>query len=245
MFTVYVNWQIRQEGIRQPGRLLDFVPEMTRPCELCIFDLDGTLIDSAPDIADALNQALSERGLPAHSTARVTRMIGEGVDVLVERALGRPRHPEHAVVVAAFRRLYAAEPAAKTRPYAGLPELLQRARAAGLTLAIATNKPNDITKQILIALRLLPLFSVVIGAEPGLPRKPDPAAVRRILELLAVRPERTLYIGDSLVDLATAHNAGVPAALVTWGYTDPAVLALAAPEALCDSPDALAERLGL
>src|SRR5262245_33774517 len=211
--------------------------KMTRRFQLAIFDLDGTLIDSAPDIADSLNQALAERGLPSYSTAAVTRMIGEGVDVLVERALGHAAHPEHSAVVAAFRESYGARPAAKTRPYAGLPELLHRARTAGIVLAIATNKPNEITKPILIALKLLPLFSVVIGAEPGLPRKPDPTVVRRILELTRVGPGGTLYVGDSLVDLATAQNAGVPAALVTWGYTDAAVLAQAAPEALCDSPE--------
>src|SRR5438309_1262840 len=157
--------------------LLDSSRVMPVPFDLAIFDLDGTLIDSAGDIADALNAALGERGLPAHPLAAVRRMIGEGVEVLVERALGRAGHAEQATVVAAFRRLYAGNPAVRTRPYPGMVELLERARAAGITLAIATNKPNDLTKRILVALRLLPLFSVVVGAEPGLPRKPDPTAV--------------------------------------------------------------------
>src|SRR5207237_788840 len=115
----------------------------------------------------------------------------------------------------------------------------------GITLAIATNKRTDFTKQVLVALSLLPLFSIVMGEEPGLPRKPDPAIVRRILDLTEIPAGRTLYVGDSLVDLATARNAGVPVALVTWGYADRDALSAARPDHLIDSPIALGALLGI
>ncbi len=213
--------------------------------DLAIFDLDGTLIDSAGDIADCLNLALCEVGRPPLLREQVVAMIGRGIDVLVERALGGPGHPEQARVAAAFRRHYADHPVGKTRLYPGLAELIERARAAGIVFAVATNKRTDITKQILVALGLLPLLTVVIGDEPDLPRKPDPASVRKILELTRIAPVRALYVGDSLVDLETARNAGLPCALVTWGYADRAALSAAGPDHLIDRPAELAALLGL
>jgi len=212
--------------------------------DLVMFDLDGTLIDSAGDIASSLSVALAEVGLPPRAREQVVPLIGRGIEVLVERALGGPGHPAQARVTEAFRQHYAAHPVVHTRLYPGVGELLERARACGIVLAVATNKRTDICKQILVALGLLPLFTVVLGDEPALARKPDPARVHKILALTRIAPARSLYVGDSLIDLETARNAGVSAALVTWGYALRAALAAAGPDHLIDGPAQLAALLG-
>ena len=205
-----------------------------------IFDLDGTLVDSHGDIADALNAALAESGLPTHPVGDIEGMIGDGVGMLVARAL-LPEHAAHADrITTLFRARYAANLVVKTCVYPGLRELCAEAQSRGLRLAIATNKPTRFARSVVDALGLTPLFSVVVGeGDPPLPRKPDPAMVDHVLGQLGATRESTIYIGDSLVDAQTARNAGLPLALVTWGYTARAALAATNPDWLVDDAAAL------
>lgn len=208
--------------------------------QFAIFDLDGTLVDSHADIADALNAALAESGLPTHPVAAIEGMIGDGVGMLVARAL-LPEHAHQAPqITTLFRAKYAANLVVKTRVYPGLRELCENARARGIRLAIATNKPTRFARAVVDALDLAPLFTPVVGeGDPPLPRKPDPAMVDHVLAQLGATRDNTLYVGDSPVDAQTAKNARLPLALVTWGYTPRAVLAATNPDWLVDDAAAL------
>ncbi|HEX2571092.1 MAG TPA: HAD-IA family hydrolase [Polyangia bacterium] len=190
--------------------------------DLLIFDLDGTLIDSAGDIADALNHALAAHGLPTHSDAAIIPMIGKGVTHLVTQAVG-PAHLEHLeAVTATFRHYYREHPVGRTRLYPGVAETL-----AGLgpaSKAIATNKPGYLARSIVELLGLAGHFFAVLGDEDMVRRKPDPQVVHDLRARVGAAPERTLFIGDSPIDAATAHAAGVDLCLVSYGYADRAEL---------------------
>jgi len=208
--------------------------------DFAIFDLDGTVVDSHGDIAYALDAALAESGLPTHPMEDIEGMIGDGVGMLVARAL-LPEHAHQAPqITTLFRAKYAANLVGKTRVYPGIREICEAARARGMRLAIATNKPTRFARAVVEQLGLSPLFAVVVGeGDPPLPRKPDPAMIDHVLAELGAQRERTLYVGDSLVDAQTAKNARIPLALVTWGYTARAALAQTAPDWLVDDMAAL------
>jgi phosphoglycolate phosphatase len=193
--------------------------------DLVIFDLDGTLIDSIGDIADALNAAIGERGLPPHSDAAVARMVGSGVEMLVRRGLDVERHREREAWVAdvgrRYRALYAERPLARTGLYLGVRETLARLRTGGAHLAVATNKPGALARTIVTGLRLADELPIVLGEDDVGRRKPDPLIVDIIRGTVGTARGRTLYVGDSLVDADTADAARVDLALVTWGYAEP------------------------
>jgi phosphoglycolate phosphatase len=205
-------------------------------CDLLICDLDGTLIDSREDIADSINLALRDLGLPAHSTEAVTGMIGGGLAALVRRALDPNAHDRSDQVLNRYRAHYGERLLIKTRLYTGVEAILRQARLGGVTLAVATNKPEDFTREILHRLGILDLFEVISGERAGQPRKPDPACVLEILSATRTIAARTLYLGDSRIDLETARAAGVPVALVSWGYTPRPALQAAGPDYLLDAP---------
>lgn len=196
--------------------------------DLVIFDLDGTLIDSIGDIADALNAALGERGVAAHSDAAVAKMVGSGVDALVRQGLDVAHHREREAWVAdvgqRYRALYTERPLARTGLYLGVRETLAKLRARGLSLAVATNKPGGLARTIVTGLRLADELPVVLGEDDVGRRKPDPLIVDIIRGTIGAPRGRTLYVGDSLVDADTADAARVDLALVTWGYADPAAI---------------------
>ncbi len=179
---------------------------------LAIFDLDGTLVDSVDDLAAAVNHALAQVDLPLRSPDEVRRFIGDGARKLVERAVGERRDREEEAL-AAWRAYYDAHLLDRTRPYPGIPEALA---GAGRVLAVHTNKPGPMARRILEGLGLAQRFAVVLGGGEA-PSKPDPAGVRTILERVGASAADTVFVGDSLVDLATARNAGVTFVAVTWG----------------------------
>jgi phosphoglycolate phosphatase len=199
-----------------------------RRYDLVLFDLDGTLIDSVGDIADALNFALAAHGLPQHSDGEVALMVGNGVTDLVRRGLGPSQQSLLEPVIALFRRRYAEVPVARTRIYPGVPSTLA-ALAGRARLAVATNKPGPLARVVVERLELAPHFFAVLGEDDVGRRKPDP----RVVELLRaqagdVARERTLYVGDSLTDVRTAAAAEVDCCLVSYGYEEGAALAAAA-----------------
>lgn len=192
-----------------------------------IFDLDGTLIHSAPQIHDAANKVFSAKGLPGFPYETVRGFIGNGVGVLVGRLLAHhglaSDGPLHGELVAAFISTYE-EAFDLTTLYPGVPDALSALSEAGHRLAICTNKPQGPTRAVLRHFGLEPLFPVVIGSDTLPQRKPDPAPLLAALTGLGSGP--SLFIGDSEVDAATAKAAGVPLALFTQGYRS------AAPETL-------------
>ena len=185
-----------------------------------VFDLDGTLIHSAPDIHAAVNRTLAEEGAPPLGLEQVTSFIGNGVPVLIRRVMeARHEAPDaarHADLVARFMQHYEAHPADLTTIYPGVETALCNLAGAGWKLGLCTNKPEAASRAILAHFGLIDLFSVVIGGDSLPQRKPDPAPLRAAFAELAATP--MLFVGDSEIDAATAMAAEVPFALFTEGY---------------------------
>ncbi len=187
-----------------------------------VFDLDGTLVDSAPDMHHAASRMLAERGLPDVSLAQVVSFIGNGVPKLVERCLDAvgvdADDAFRSEAVARFRSLYADEPTERTRPYPGVADLLEDLRTKGRTLGICTNKPVDLAHEVLQRLGLAPVFDCVVGGGSVAALKPDPAPLSFCLKGLTVPAGDALFVGDSETDAATAKAADVRFALYSGGY---------------------------
>jgi phosphoglycolate phosphatase len=187
-----------------------------------IFDLDGTLIDSAGDIRAALNHALTIHGRPKLDIGTVRAMTGDGIAKLVERGFAASGAlPDPTTLDAAVRdalAAYTARPTAETAPYPGVVEALEAFRAAGLRMAICTNKAEAPSRLVLDELDLAPFFGTVIGGDSLRRRKPDPEPVLVCLEGLGVAPGEALFVGDSRNDVLSAHAAGLPAVLIPSGY---------------------------
>lgn len=183
-----------------------------------VFDLDGTLVDSAPDIAAAANRMLAGVGHAPLPLDQLTSFIGYGIPNLVHRVIGaRGLDPaDHAMLNAKLLADYTAQPATLTRPYPGVVAALEALRAAGHPMGVCTNKYLGLTQQILDALDLTQFFDVVIGGDTLAVKKPDPAPLHAAFTALPTTP--LLYVGDSEVDAQTAVNAQVTFALFTLGY---------------------------
>ena len=186
--------------------------------ELVIFDLDGTLLDTLADLADAANRALREAGFPERSVEEIRTFIGNGVARLIQRAT--PQDTDAATVarvLARFKEIYRENVNVKTRPFPGIVALLDALQAAGVRAAVNSNKPDEAT-QALCRIHFGNRIALALGERPEIPRKPSPEGVRHILKALKVRPARALYVGDGDADLMTAQNAGIDGAWVSWGY---------------------------
>jgi phosphoglycolate phosphatase len=222
------------------------MPHNPRRRAVCL-DLDGTLIDSAPDLAAALNRRLAAHGLAPHPLAAVKRMIGDGARVLLTRGFAA-----HGITlddaalsaeVAAFIPDYDAHSLDETRPFPGVIETLDSLARAGFTLAIVTNKPEGPTHTILRALGLDARFATVAGGDSFPVRKPDPGHLLGALARIEVAPADAVMVGDHRNDLLAARGAGVAAIYAAFGYGEEdhrAFGAAAAIDAFAALPDAIA-----
>lgn len=187
-----------------------------------IFDLDGTLLDTLDDLMDAVNYALARMGWPARTREEIRQFVGNGVALLMERSVPDGTAPEAtAKALAIFKDYYELHKQDKTAPYPGIPELLKSLREKGYRLAVVSNKFDTAVKGLMED--YFPgLLHAAAGENEagGVPKKPAPAMVLRVLEELGVAPERAVYVGDSDVDLQTAVNAGLPCISVTWGFRE-------------------------
>ena len=216
---------------------------------LLVFDLDGTLVDSVPDLRAALNQMLRERGRRLVSEAQVRYMVGDGVPVLVARALaaGGADPSEAVTALPRFLEIYEANAAQLTRPYPGVPETLTALGDRGYRTAICTNKPQRATIAVLQGVGLLPLFDGIAGGDRFSVRKPDPGHLLGVISELGASLAKSAMIGDNENDAAAARAASVPLVLMRYGYArvDPDTLcADALLDRFSELPDVL-ERLGL
>jgi len=198
-----------------------------------VFDLDGTLADSLPDIMAHLNAALGDHGLPPYNRDEISHWVGYGAEQLVMRAV--PREDLVASVLATFRARYRSRPVIATRIYAGLREVLD-ALAPRYALAVLSNKPHELTVDVCTALLGRWPFEVIAGQRPDRPRKPDPQALRDVAAELGVDVTATVLVGDSEVDVQTARAAGAPSVAVSWGLRPLAVLTEAKPDYLVHTP---------
>jgi phosphoglycolate phosphatase len=193
---------------------------------LVLFDLDGTLVDSAPDIAGALAVALAGTGAPPLSLEAVKRMVGDGARELIRRALAA-LPPDAAREQAAFDRFlasYRENVCVGSQLYPGVREGLAALRGDGAALAVVTNKPGDLARTLLGTLGIATEFVAIIGDGDGFPRKPDPSAARSILAKAGASPGRAVVVGDGLPDLRLARALGATAIAATWGYVPAAAL---------------------
>ena len=213
---------------------------MTSPT--LVFDLDGTLVDTAPDIVRALNAVLTGEGLAPVAPETALTMVGRGARRLITSAFAAEgRSVEGAELERLFKTLvdhYAAHIADESRAYAGAEAALDRFAAAGWLLAVCTNKPDPLVRPILEALKLAPRFAAIVGqgAFPWL--KPDPRALTETIRLAGGTPERAVMVGDSETDIETARAANIPVVAVTFGYT-PEPVATFGPDRLIDHFDQL------
>ncbi len=188
--------------------------------KLAIFDLDGTILDTLEDLADATNFALREHGYPERTIEEVRRFVGNGIRRLIERAVpGELTTEEIDGVHNTFSAYYQQHCADKTRPYEGILQLLERLRAAGCLTAVVSNKA-DAAVQPLCRHYYKGLFDYAVGERAGIRRKPAPDSVQEVLRRLRVDPADAVYIGDSEVDIQTAANAGLDSIIVTWGFRE-------------------------
>lgn len=201
--------------------------------EAILFDLDGTLIDSAPDIAAALNEVFARRGLPPFDLPAVKRMIGGGLPKLIERALAAHSisEPDPQPIVAEAAATYASHATELTALFDGVADALGDFQRAGIMMAVCTNKRQDLTDIILRDLGIAGYFGAVVGARDGLPLKPDPASLILALNALGVPAARAVMVGDFGADTGAAKAAGMPVILATFGYSTTPVADLA-PDAI-------------
>ncbi len=187
-----------------------------------LLDLDGTLVDSAPDLAAALNRLLAGNGRAAVTLAAVKAMIGDGVAKLVERGFAAtgalPAATDLAAAVARFKQDYESALAVETRPYPGVPETLTTLHGRGWRLGVCTNKPHAASLQVIEAFALSPPIEAVAGGDHFPVRKPDPGHLLGTLELLGIAPEAAVMVGDSRNDVLSARNAGLPVIVLSYGY---------------------------
>lgn len=204
-----------------------------------IFDLDGTLLDTLDDLADAANTALTAHGYPARTREEVCAFVGNGVRRLIERAIpGGAENPDCEAVLADFKAAYSACCRNKTAPYPGIVGLLSRLRDGGVRIAVVSNK-FDAAVRDLCAHYFGDLVPVAVGECDNVRKKPAPDAVFEALRRLGADASDAVYVGDSDVDILTARNAGLPCISVTWGFRTRGFLTAHGASVLTDSPDAL------
>jgi phosphoglycolate phosphatase len=231
---------------REHGRRSQELPDSTNMSfRAVIFDLDGTLLDTLDDIANAANKVLADRGFPVHPVPRYREFVGEGVLRLIRRVLPDQNEDDQTVqdCLEAYRHEYARTWNVQTRPYPGVTEMLDGLTARGLRMAVLSNKPDAFTQ--LCVRQLLPRwnFEVVLGASEAFPPKPDPASALEIARRLEVSAAECLYAGDSGVDMETARGAGMFAVGVLWGFRGAAELTESGAQVLIEQPAQIVDLL--
>ena len=223
------------------------VTSLNRQFGGAVFDIDGTLLDTLSDIANAANAVLRQHGFPPHPVSTYRDFVGEGVAVLLTRALPADRRdPE--TVRACLQTMQVEYPRhlnETAQPYPGIPELISELRRRGLRLGILSNKPDAFAIRCIADFFPENAFAPVFGLGPDRPRKPDPAGALEIARRWGLAPGCILYLGDSGTDMQTAVAAGMFPAGVLWGYRDQAELVGAGAKVLLNTPAQLSALLGI
>lgn len=213
------------------------------------FDLDGTLVDSVPGLAEAVDRALGALQLPAAGIARVTTWIGNGADIMVERALSwalqrQPEADELRDGRALFDQFYAETAEVGTTLFPQVAQVLEKLSAAGIPLALVTNKPTPFIAPLLRALGIDSYFSLVIGGDDVAAKKPHPAPLFLVLGKFGLLPQELLFVGDSRNDILAAQAAGCPCVGMSYGYNYGEPIAASEPNLVLDDFNDLLPALG-
>ena len=204
-----------------------------------IFDLDGTLLNTIDDLADTGNHVCTLHGWPTHTVDAFKLMVGNGIPKLVERFA--PQGTSQEVLDQAFQEFmdwYGVHKEDKTAPYAGMPEMTKALREAGVSIAVLSNKA-DVMAGPVVEHYYPGIFPVVQGALPGLPTKPDPTLLHKLMDRLGATQEDTLFVGDSNVDIRTAKNGGLTGCGVLWGFRSREELEAAGADVIVSTPQEL------
>lgn len=204
-----------------------------------IFDMDGTVLNTLEDLHDAVNAMRSHEGLPELSLEYVRQSVGNGVGVLMERTLPRD-YPRRREAEHFYRAFYESHCLIKTAPYPGILPLMEALQRRGVVMAVVSNK-QDAAVQSLREHFFGSRLDFALGTTDALPRKPHPEMVWACVEALGQPRERCLFVGDSEVDIATARNAGLDVAAVSWGFRERSLLESLKPDYLKDRPEELLE----
>ncbi len=208
-----------------------------------IFDLDGTLLNTLEDLTDSVNYALNEFGYPLRTINEIRQFVGNGVKVLMDRAVPHGTSPEDtAKCLEIYRKHYSGNMQNKTRPYDGIYELLTDLKEKGAKLAVVSNKYDSAVKALCNDY-YKEYIRVAIGESPEVAKKPAPDSVYAALAKLAAAKEEAVYVGDSDVDVRTAHNAGLKCIGVTWGFRNREILKAEGADYIIDKPEELLELL--
>lgn len=186
-----------------------------------LFDLDGTLLDTIEDLTDSMNAALHELGFPGHSVTACKTLVGEGLEHFATGALPPPLAENEATVrrtMDLMRAEYRTRWARKTRPYDGVPALLDGLAARGIKLAVLSNKADDFTRMMVSHYFPRTDFEAVVGARAGKARKPDPSPALEVASTLGVPPAEVIFLGDTKTDMETAGGAGMVPVGALWGF---------------------------
>jgi len=206
---------------------------------LIIFDLDGTLLDTVADLAASTNYALSQCGFPTHKTHEYRFFVGNGINILFERALPDGYKTEENILKVRqyFLMHYGTHNAELTVPYPGITKLLSTLQNRGVKLAVASNKYHKATEKLIDYFFPDINFTAIFGQRENIPTKPDPEIVYEILEIAEVDKSDVLYVGDSGVDMQTAQNAGIDAAAVSWGFRPRSEMEVFSPKYFVDNTE--------
>ncbi len=203
----------------------------------CIFDLDGTILDTLQDLANSVNFALMQKGYPQRTTDEVRSFVGNGIPMLIKRAVPEGTDDsDYEEALSIFKAHYAIHLNDNTKPYDGIVELLKTLGSNGIKTAVVTNKAhlaaNELTSRFFGN-----LVDITIGQKDGVPVKPDPASLNEALQILGVRSENAVFVGDSDVDVYTAHNGNLKCIGVTWGFRSRENLLSAGADFIADSAE--------
>lgn len=210
-----------------------------------IFDLDGTLLDTLQDLANAVNHAMREMNYPERTVDEVRRFIGNGIRMLIKRAAPQGISVEdYEKTLAIFTAYYLDHIADFTKPYDGIAEVIKTLKSKGCKVAVVSNKADEAAKKV-VKDYFGDIFDMVVGKMDRFPSKPEPDSVLYVIETLGADKDKCIYSGDSEVDVQTAHNAGLPCVGVTWGNRDVSELIAAGAEYIAEKPNEILEKTGI
>ena len=216
---------------------------LMKPEKAILWDLDGTLLDTLEDLADGVNHALTQFDLPTYPLAQIRSFVGNGARRLIVSCLPQGEEdPLFNQVFEEFQRYYKANCRNKTKPYPGILPLLRRLQEQGVAMSVVSNKPHAAVVE-LAREHFEGLLTQAVGEQAGIPRKPNPDMIRLAIEQLGSLPQNTVYVGDSEVDVATAINADMDCAAVSYGFRSEEELIAAGAKVICHTVKELREYL--